>query len=132
MSKLGCPCGNIIRDNTDYLPYKGHAFTDIEFFPLFEVISKEIAGFIQARVEGRERQWCANYFKNDSPFTDDDEGLVHTVLARHLIHGSFQVYQCARCGRILVQRLDNFNEYDAFTPDERPHGNVFSLKKGET
>ena len=134
MSMLGCPCGNVIRDNTDYLPFKGHAFTDIEFFPLFEAISKDVAGFIQARLDGREEKWYMDYFKSDSPFTEDDEGLVHTILARYLIHASIQLYQCTNCGRMLVERVDKPNEYDAFTPDEKPHRNVFAtvkLKKAE-
>ena len=123
MSKLQCICGELIRDNTDQLPYKGYVFTDIEFFGLFEKMSKDIAGFIQARLDGHEERWLAEYFKGESKMTDED--LVHTIIARHLIHSNMDAYQCPKCGRIHIERRDNSQRFDSFAPDEKPHRDVF-------
>jgi hypothetical protein len=97
MSKLACPCGEVICDNTDNLPYKGYLFADTEFLGLFEPISRDIAGFIASRLAGTERKWLADYFGSDMSM--DDEELVHTIIARYLIHPPMSVYQCQKCGR---------------------------------
>ncbi len=123
MSKLACPCGEIICDNTDHLPYKGHLFADTEFFGLFESVSKDIAGFMAARLSGTERKWLAEYFGNETPMSDED--LAHTIIARYLIHAPMSVYQCQRCGRVHIQHRDGSMWFERFTPEVTPHRDVF-------
>ncbi len=123
MSKLACPCGEIICDNTDNLSYKGYLFADTEFFDLFNPISRDIAHFITARLGGTERQWLADYFGHDIAMTDED--LVHTIIARNLIHPPMLVYQCQKCGRVHVQHRDHSVWFERFTPEATPHRDVF-------
>ena len=123
MSKLACPCGEIIPDNTDNLPYKGHLFADTGFFALFESISRDIASFMAARLSGTERQWLGDYFGNDSPMSDED--LAHTIIARYLIHAPMSVYQCQKCGRVHIQHRDRSMWFERFTPEAKPHRDVF-------
>ena len=123
MSKLACPCGEIICDNTDHLPYKGFLFADAEFFDLFEPISRDIAGFIAARLAGTEHQWLRDYFGNESAMTDED--LVHTIIGRYLIHPPMHVYQCKTCSRVHIQHRDRSRWFERFTPEASPHRDIF-------
>lgn len=40
MSKLGCTCGHIIRDQTDRLPYKARFLRDYDTDAVYEAIEK--------------------------------------------------------------------------------------------
>jgi predicted RNA-binding Zn-ribbon protein involved in translation (DUF1610 family) len=128
MSKLGCSCGEVIRDNTDRLPYKGELFADAQFFDLFDRISAEVAGYIRARLAGTERKWLAEHFADDMPMSDED--LVQTIVSRHLIDSHSDVYQCPKCGRLHVVRRDGSNRFDSFAPDNTPHRDVFKTGAG--
>ncbi len=48
--KIGCYCGTVISDNTDYLPHKGHLIPDQNWFDTFDavddVIDRVVAGQI--------------------------------------------------------------------------------------
>jgi hypothetical protein len=124
MSKLGCQCGEVIRDNTDYIPYKGYLFADTEFFDLFPLISRDVAAFFAARVAGTESQWLRDYFGSDHT-PEDDEDLVHTIISRFLIHPPMHVYQCQKCGRVHIQHRDHSNRFENFKPAATPHHDIF-------
>ncbi|HWY75389.1 MAG TPA: hypothetical protein VN281_07220 [Verrucomicrobiae bacterium] len=123
MSKLGCQCGEVICDNTDDLPYKGYLFADDEFFSLFEPISRDVASYIAARLAGTERKWLEDYFGSDAEKSDVD--LVHTIVARYLIHPPMTVYQCEKCGRVHIQHRDQSNFFECFKPEASRYRVIF-------
>jgi hypothetical protein len=124
MSKFMCHCGEIIRDQTDHSPYKGHVFPDTEFFDLFDLISAEITNYIHSRVAGHEAEWIAQNLSQRNPGTNDED-IVYHIIARHLIHASMDLYQCSKCGRLHVERRDDKSLLESFTPDTTPHRDVF-------
>lgn len=45
MSKLGCTCGHVIRDNTDYLPHKASFIPDKLDYQMLDEIKKRIENY---------------------------------------------------------------------------------------
>jgi hypothetical protein len=95
-----------------------------EFFDLFETISRDVAAFFAAKLDGTERQWLLDYFGSDSD-PENDEDLVHTIIARHMISPSQHVYQCQKCGRVHIQHRDRSNLFERFKPEATPHHDIF-------
>ncbi len=125
MSKLGCPCGETIRDQSDQLPYKGYLASDATYFDAFDKAAGDVASFIQARESGMERQWLSGYFGSQYPSLGP-ESVVHDIFTRHLFPEHRDVYQCPRCQRLLVQRHDEPSRFRTFTPEETSATDVFT------
>ena len=49
MSKLGCICGHVIRDQTDYIPYKASFIPDKLDYQLLDEIQKIIENYLCTR-----------------------------------------------------------------------------------
>jgi len=45
MPKLGCKCGNIMRDNTDFLPYKTHLREDEDTQKPIELLAELLSQY---------------------------------------------------------------------------------------
>ncbi|PWU09791.1 MAG: hypothetical protein C5B50_26710 [Verrucomicrobia bacterium] len=79
--KMRCECGEIISDNTDYLPYKAFLIADEDWFGVADAID-EITSEVAS---GRTTILAA-------------ETAVRVVLNKK----SRTMYQCSKCGRLLV------------------------------
>jgi hypothetical protein len=125
MSKFKCACGEVIYDQTDHLPYKGHLFADVDYFEIFNRISTDLAGYTQARKAGTERPWLTDYFgvEHAKDTAINDEDLIFTIIARQLPRRN--VYQCRKCGRLHVERNDDRMRLTSFVPDGSPHLDIF-------
>ncbi|WP_241775545.1 hypothetical protein [Acinetobacter venetianus] len=42
MSKLGCVCGHVIVDQTNYIPYKASFITDVDLFDFYDAVDSTI------------------------------------------------------------------------------------------
>jgi hypothetical protein len=86
--KIACKCGEIIRDQTDGLPWKGHLIPDQEWHPLLNAIDGIIddtkAGLLQGAAACMYLRRAVN------------------SLRKALNSASKLVYQCGRCGRIFI------------------------------
>jgi hypothetical protein len=122
MSKLVCSCGNVIPDQTDYLPYKGEVLKnqDREAFMcgVTGSLAEYIAGVRSRNLDEwhRERPWV-------QPGASD-----LTVLWAFL--GWFRrkycvdVYECESCGRLWVQSGTGSQRFIPFAVDEPSAGRV--------
>jgi hypothetical protein len=89
--KMCCECGEIIGDQMDNLPFKAHFIPDQEWFKMFEPIDRVLAVVAAGRSS-----------------TDD----AHMAILRTLLSASRHMYQCGKCGRLLVaDRHRNMNIY---------------------
>lgn len=89
--KMRCECGEIISDQTDQLPYKAHFIPDQDWDDVCDTIN-QIIGAVAA-----------------GSMTVDDAQMA--VLNVHLAK-SRTMYQCSKCGRLLVQDAKrNMNIY---------------------
>jgi hypothetical protein len=83
--KIGCQCGSVIIDQTDYLPHKGHLIPDQELFVTYDAIDDEV---IDPLAEGRLGREAAYW------------------LARRIIGRSARLmWQCRGCGRLYIDDL---------------------------
>ncbi len=84
--KIGCPCGELIVDQTDDLPHKGHLVPDQEWYVNAEAVAEEAIG---PAAEGRMGKQAASR-------------LAQFILSR----GKRLLWQCRACGRLYVEGLD--------------------------
>ena len=95
--KLRCECGEIIADQTDFLPYKAHLIADQDWFGVFDALDKIVSDVADARLTVDEAQ---------------------TALRNTLSSESREMYQCGKCGRLLVHTLQGNTNIYAPTSDE--------------
>jgi hypothetical protein len=118
MSRLGCLCGNIIRDQTDFLPYKGKILRDQHTDQFHDIVAQEIASFIAAISEGKRNKWIEEHFSHQYPLNIDNVGIIHDIVVRHFINQYIlDIYQCENCGRIWIQESPTSNQFRSFYPD---------------
>ncbi len=106
MSRIVCRCGEILRDNTDNISYKGHILSDKEFFPLLDIADELI--------------------ESKSP---DREALAMEF--RRCIGGYIRlrdVYQCYKCGRLLVEGENG--EFFSFAPEDHSETRLLDFETG--
>ena len=82
--KIRCECGEIISDQTDYLPYKAHFISDQDWFGVFDAIDRIISDVAAGRMTTDEAQMAVR--------------RTHLTASR-------QMYQCSKCGRLLLDDL---------------------------
>jgi hypothetical protein len=121
MSKLGCKCGHIIRDQTDNIPYKGHVLLDIRHATFFDWLVEETQSYVEAAQAGRVKQWLLERgYAQD--YVDRKLGQGHVLdLLHYRIHMQFRklkrdLYECAACGRIHMQTRDG-DKFVSYAPD---------------
>ena len=84
--KIRCVCGEIIPDQTDYLPYKAHVIGDKDYFDFLDAVDEAI----ESKEENREKL-CMNV-----------RGAEPSRLA----------WECNTCGRLyLDDKRGNLVEY---------------------
>lgn len=89
--KMRCECGEIITDQTDNLPYKAHFIPDQEWFGMFDAMDRVITDVAAGRTS-----------------TED----AHLAILRAHLAASRHMYQCRKCGRLIVaDRQRNMNIY---------------------
>lgn len=125
MSKLGCTCGETIRDQTDHIPYKGYLAADMTYFDAFDRAAADAAAFVDARASGTERGWLSAYFNADYPSVGP-ESVIHDIFTRHLFPEHREVFQCPSCRRLHVQQRDEPDSFSCFTPEEKSTTDVFA------
>jgi hypothetical protein len=118
MSKLGCPCGNVIPDQTDYLPYKGHVLSDLHCDDFFEWVVEQTQRYLEATREGRRGAWLIEEgFKQD--YIDlklSDSEVLHDLIYTRFLTLKRDMYECDMCGRLHVQ-AQNGPRFVAYGPD---------------
>jgi hypothetical protein len=94
--KLLCECGQTISDTTDRLPYKAYFIADQDLFDMWDTMDKIIADVADARKTTEEAERA------------------------HRMASSFYrtMYQCLKCGRLLVADLQGNRSIYAPTSTE--------------
>jgi hypothetical protein len=115
MSKLGCTCGHIIRDQTDSIPYKARFIRDQDD-ESFHAYAADIEHFIEAIKRGERIQWIKNHFSDAYPDDIPDSHIINDIIMKYEIKFENTLYQCQNCGRVKIQ-VQNTNHFTSFTPE---------------
>lgn len=97
MSWIKCKCGNILKDNTDYISYKGYVISDKEYFDMFDLADEMIES------TDPDREKLAMSFRINIGCGDTYIKLKN-------------IFQCPACGRILLE--DNQGKFCSFLPED--------------
>jgi hypothetical protein len=119
--KIRCFCGNVIRDQTDYIPYKAYFVADQDYFDLIELIEEELALSFKSLVGTPPTAGQA-----------DSLGRLSHVLRDAMSLYKRPMFQCCNCGRLCLEDPDNRRALQWFQPeDKRAWKRVLASVKGE-
>ena len=119
MSKLGCVCGHIIRDQTDAIPYKASLLPDVHYHSFFNWIADETQSYLEALNNESVNSWLlergyeAEYVQLNQNHGSILEGHIHSKYLEY----RRDMYQCTRCHRILIQ-LPQSQLFATFQPND--------------
>lgn len=143
MTKIGCPCGYLMTDNTDFLPYKAKFIADEDTQIPVEVITKSITELFTAPTRDAMREYMIDFLtrysgesatmaelaaKWNDHFDDTEylQRMLEELIFPLWIHFyERRVYECENCGRLLVQ-LDGKRQQSYF-PEGGERGVLQSL-----
>ncbi|GCE09498.1 hypothetical protein [Dictyobacter aurantiacus] len=121
--KFQCDCGHIIRDQTDYLPYKATFIPDEDEEAVFGAVTRSLEAFIIARESGKQDDFLRVRF---------GEGYLqalttHDILSDLLIEltrSARFIYECEICGRVFIQKQSEYgkNVYGTYIPEDNIRG----------
>jgi hypothetical protein len=113
--KIGCVCGNVLRDQTVNIPYKAHFIADQDYSDLLE------------EIEGKLEQ-----IRNLSADVPTDSNLREVGILWHVI-SSYErfLYQCSNCGRVCITDPDDLRYLQWFKPEDENWKKVLASIKGE-
>jgi hypothetical protein len=127
MSKLGCPCGNTIRDGTSGLPHKASLLKDSLHESFSDWLVQEIQSYVTA-VECRGvREWLMGrgYGEDFIALQLDHGNVLHDHIHTKYLCLKRDVYECHACGRIHVETKED-NMFVAYAPESRKKNGALS------
>lgn len=119
MSKLGCTCGNVIRDQTDDLPYKSYIRDDEDVQKPIELLADMLSQYWEAWQRGQEAEFVRQV-ELAGGATEEWADVVVRQLAKQSLSQVLAdlifpfwnnydraIYECEDCGRLWVEMDDN-------------------------
>jgi len=117
MGKLGCECGNAVKDNTD--EQIGHHWGIVLVNHLYrealEDASNEINKYLSYRDSGRETEWNNEFFNGFGVPMELPEILTE-IMDRSIESKALKYGRCNKCSSLLVQNIKNENKYYRYVP----------------
>ena len=114
MSKLGCTCGHIIRDQSDSLPYKGHVLKDQDQEAVLEGIASDVALYIKSLLGEDKGEWIAQF-----PWLQGKENgaVIWGIMTQYCLKYPVDLYECENCGRLWVQKGVKAQGFVSYVPE---------------
>jgi len=94
--KIGCYCGAVILDISDYLPHKGHLIPDQNWFDTYDAVDEIINRATTGQISKEEAYWQARQVIGKSART---------------------VYECNECGRLFIE--DRERTLQCYVPEKQ-------------
>lgn len=123
MSKLGCICGHVIRDQTDFIAYKARFVRDQDD-ENYHTYTNDVAAFIEAIKADKRAEWIRNYFSNSYPTATSDAHIINDIIMKYELKFESILYQCVNCGRVKIQ-IQNKNLFASFIPEDENFQDIF-------
>jgi hypothetical protein len=125
MGKMKCKCGHLIRDVSSHLPYLGTVIPDDSFDDFFEKYDDIMFEYFKAKNENKHNEFITTYLGATYPKDSDDKSVMNDVIS--ILNSSKAIYQCEKCGRILIQK-GNSQKYVSFIPEDLNWKDILSIK----
>src|SRR5438067_1027688 len=93
---IGCSCGAVILDVTDYLPHKGHLIPDQNWFDTYDAVDEIIDRLTSGQITKEDAYWQAR---------------------RAIGRSARMVYECHECGRLYID--DRKRNLQCYIPQQR-------------
>jgi hypothetical protein len=113
--KIGCPCGGVIADNSDCIPYKATFVADRDHDDMLDEI---------VRVATSHAERLVASTSGDSPLSSSDHLWIDISTA--IWKYSRAMYQCTGCGRLAIDDSKN-NVYVSYFSPDNPNQTRFFL-----
>lgn len=95
MSKFACTCGHVTRDQTDFLPYKGHIREDEDTQKPIELVADLLAQFMEAHQRGEDAAFIRQFERAQGNQTTADwqvKYLADKPLSATIFHPIFDFW----------------------------------------
>ncbi|WP_053230725.1 hypothetical protein [Sandaracinus amylolyticus] len=115
--KLVCPCGAIIVDQTDDLPYRADIIPHQDWEPLWGELHRTLRALVAATVAGTREEWIRGTMGPGYPLHPSAEDVVSDLLGALRTELTRHAYQCEECGRLLVQDPADLRRFHSFAPE---------------
>jgi hypothetical protein len=122
LSKIVCPCGHIIVDQSDNLPNKAQFFADEDYDASYEQFILFCVDLIQARQDGKQEQFVALQFGPEYPKNLDLSDIISDKLAGMRAVFGHLMYECEQCGRLLIFSVVGKNKFISYFPEGEIRG----------
>lgn len=127
MSKLGCQCGNTIRDNTSGLSYKAALLKDSLCETFSDWLVQEIQSYVAAAECGGVREWLIGrgYREEYIALQLDHGNVLHDHIQSKYLCLKRDVYECPACGRVHIEKKED-NMFVVYAPDSGKNNGALS------
>jgi len=122
MSKLRCPCGHVIADNTDSIPYKARILPDENEAAFFGRFEEALRALLEVSSAPARERWLARFGFGSLPASVTSVEMCLDLVSSLLAELSRDCYECTACGRLHVERRALRNVFSSFSPDEGTYG----------
>lgn len=123
MSKLACTCGNIIRDQTDSLPYKASLIKDQQEERFIADLAQEMNALLTAAKAGSLETHLNEQYGN-TPWSPKATEVCYDIIGSTLLSNSVMAYECQSCGKLWIQK--GVNSFVPFNPESGAYEAVLS------
>lgn len=126
MSKLGCTCGHVIRDQADQLPYKGHLFKDQDKEVVLEGIASDVSLYIKSLLGEEKEEWIEQF-----PWLQGKEhgAVLWGIITQYCLKYPVNLYECRICGRLWVQQGVKSQEFLSYVPEHPGIGTMLQSEQ---
>lgn len=126
MSKLRCPCGHVIVDNSDSIPYKARILPDEKEAAFFKRIEEALRALLEVNSAPARERWLARFGFGSLPARVTSVEMCLDLVSSLLAELSLDCYECTACGRVHVERRAERNVFSAFVPDGGAYESLLS------
>lgn len=126
--KFQCTCGAVIRDQTDFLPFKAQYISDENWCDSYSKVSELILEFMKSIDEGKEKEWIKEFYDSESIDWASRETVIEDIQSKIRTDFEKAIYQCENCGRLYLE-TEGSDYFQIFRLDEHENKAVLKGKK---
>ena len=127
--RFRCPCGHVIRDQTNSLPYKARFIPDEDEDTDFSGFAQALEAFLMAREAGKQKEFLGSYFGESYPQELAPQSIIEGLLTREIDLSTRVIYECENCGRIFFERHPEEARLVSYVPEGESRGVLQSHRR---